>query len=105
LYAAHSDREREQLAQGTLERPIESSGFSDSSGLALETGAVEDVPSKTARERERLTAELADAEKQAAELKSKAESARLAADQADDAAAHAQRKVMLVRDRLERLEK
>jgi hypothetical protein len=103
LYAAHSDREREQIARGTLERPIESSGFDTSQGLSLEAEVTEDTPDKETRARQELEAEVAEAEEQAADLQRKAESARLAAEHADDAAANAHRKVMRLRSKLEQL--
>jgi hypothetical protein len=103
LYAAHSDDERKRVAEGTLERPLESSGFEAAPGLSLDVES-EATPEESPEHRE-LAEELAEARERAGHLDREAAKARLAADAADSEAAQARRLVMKLQDKLERMER
>jgi hypothetical protein len=103
FYAAHSEDERERLLTGTLERPLESSGFGEVPGLSLETPQVEEAPGGEDAERRRVEEDLADAQARAAQLDREAAKARLEADAADGAAAEARRLVTKLQDKLKRI--
>jgi hypothetical protein len=101
LYAAQSDDERRRVAEGTLERPLESSGFEAAPGLSLETAPAEDTAGGEDAGR-KLEEQLAEAQERAARLDREAAKARLEADAADGEAAEARRLVMKLQDKLNR---
>jgi hypothetical protein len=103
FYAAQSEDERERLLKGTLERPLESSGFGEVPGLSLETPQAEDTTGGDDSERRKLEEELAEAQSRSAQLDREAAKARLEADAADGAAAEARRLVMKIQDKLNRI--
>jgi hypothetical protein len=100
FYAAHPEGERDRLLHGTLERPLDSSGFGDVPGLSLETPQAEETSRGDDSERRRLEEELAEAKARAAQLDREAAKARLEADAADGAAAEARRLVTRIQDKL-----
>ncbi len=104
LYAVHSDDDRKRVAEGTLERPLESSGFDAAPGLSLEV-MEEEAPGEKDRERLKLEGEIAEARERAARLDREAAKARLEADTADSEAAEARRLVVKLEDRLGRMER
>jgi hypothetical protein len=100
LYAAHSDADRERLAQGTLERPLESSGFDAAGGLSLEATEIEPEAGEADAERRKLEAELSEARQRATRLERAATQAQLEADAAESEAARARRLVMKLEEKL-----
>jgi hypothetical protein len=101
LYAAHSGEERERIARGTLERPLESSGFDVAPGLSLESPE-EPSPDEKSDERARLEEELAEAKERATRLEREAAKARLEADAAESEAAEARRLLTGIEEKLGR---
>jgi hypothetical protein len=101
LYAASAEDEGGRIAQGTLEKAIESTGFDAVPGLSLEAMAPEGTDESGDNERRLLEEELAEAEERAAHLDREAAKARLEADTADSEATQARRRVRELKDRLE----
>ena len=104
LLAAQSEPARERIGRGTLERPIESSGFDTGLGLSLDAGVVEDVSDKKEKEREEIRDDLARAREEADRLEREAERAQVAAERAHDAVAQANKKVARLEESLKELD-
>jgi hypothetical protein len=109
LQAGGTDEERDRILSGTLERPLEPSGFEglggfEAFGAALDEGEEEPAPPSASarRKAEKLAGEAEEAEREAGQLAAAAERAVRAADEARDAAERAARRAEKLRSRADK---